>query len=70
VHYSTTPEHKNATQTIVDTGKISRLEPLPQKQEAPKEEKLLLHEVREDMIQNRNKMQEAREKQMMQEIER
>lgn len=70
VHYSTTPEHKNATQTIVDTGKISRLEPLPQKQDAPKQEKLLLHEVREEMIQNRNKMQETREKQMMQEIER
>ena len=70
VHYSNTPNSHAAKTTIVDTSKISRLEPLPQKQEAPKEEKLLLHEVREDMIQNRNKMQETREKQMMQEIER
>jgi hypothetical protein len=70
VHYSTMPEHKNATQIIIDTGKISRLEPLPQKQEVPKEEKLLLQEVREDMIQNRNKILKAREKHIVQEIER
>ena len=75
VHYSNTPNSHAAKTTIVDTSKISRLEPLPQKQENQKEEpkqseKLLLTEVREDMIQKRNQMQEAREKQLQQEIEK
>jgi hypothetical protein len=70
VHYSNTPDNKNAKTSTVDTGKISRLEPLPQKETNKQENKLLLEEVREEMIQNRNKMQDAREKQLMQQIER
>ena len=74
-YYSKTPDNDAAKKTIVDTSKISRLEPLPEKQkgekvEPQKKEKLLLTEVREDMTQKRNQMQEAREKQLMQEIEK
>lgn len=71
IHYSNTPDSQKASTTMVDTGKISRLEPLPQsKQTTKQEDKLLLEKVREDMIKTRDKMQEAREKQMMQQIER
>lgn len=71
IHYSNTPDSQKASTTMVDTGKISRLEPLPEPKKAAKhDDKLVLEKVREDMIKTRDKMQEAREKQMMQQIER
>lgn len=66
VHYSTTPDHKNAKLTSVDTGKISRLEPLPEpKKAAQEEDKLLLLQMREELIHNRNKMQAEKERRVM-----
>ena len=65
VHYSNTPDHQSATQTIIDTKKIARLEPIPEKQPDTPKDKLLITEVKEKMIQTRNKMQEAKEKQIM-----
>lgn len=67
IHYSNTPDHQQATATMVDTNKINRLEPLPVK-EQPKQDKLLIMEMREELARNRDKMQAAREQQMMNDI--
>ncbi len=69
VHFSATPDHKDAKQTMVDTGKISRLEPIPEpsKQEPTKQEdKLLLLQMREELEHNRNVMQAEKERRIMQ----
>lgn len=67
VHFSATPDHKNATLTTVDTSKISRLEPLPQSNTAQtKQDKLLLLEVRDELKDNVHKMQQEKERRVMQ----
>lgn len=68
VHFSATPDNKNAKLTTVDTSKISRLEPLPaeQKQQEPKQDKLLLLQMREELEHNRNVMQAEKERRIMQ----
>lgn len=66
VHYSKNADDKKAKETVIDTRKISRLEPLPvPKQAEKKEDKLLIMEMREELIRNRDKMQAAKEKQIM-----
>ena len=68
IHYSNSADDKKAKELIVDTSKISRLEPLPPPKEAEKEnDKLLIMEMREELIRNRDKMQKAKEKQIMDE---
>jgi hypothetical protein len=68
IHYSNSADDKKAKELIVDTSKISRLEPLPPPKEAAKEkDKLLILEMREELIRNRDKMQAAKEKQIMDE---
>jgi hypothetical protein len=67
VHFSATPDHKNARLSIVDASKINSLEPLPEPQKAQaQEDKLLLLEVRDELEANRNKMQEEKERRVMQ----
>ena len=67
IHFSATPDNKNAKLSTVDTGKITRLEPLPEPQKVqPKEDKLLLLKMREELEANRNKMQEEKERRVMQ----
>lgn len=67
IHFSSTPDNKNAKLSTIDTSKITRLEPLPEppKKEA-KEDKLLLIKMREELEANRNKMQEEKERRVMQ----
>ena len=67
IHFSATPDSKNAKLSTIDTSKITRLEPLPEppKTEA-KEDKLLLIKMREELEANRNKMQEEKERRVMQ----
>lgn len=66
VHYSNHADSKKAKETIIDTRKISRLEPLPPPKETKKEQdKLLIMEMREELIRNRDKMQQAKEKQIL-----
>lgn len=66
-HYSTNPEHKNAKQTVIDTSKITRLEPLPVPKEDKKpQDKLLVLEVREELERNRDIMQAEKERRVMQ----
>lgn len=67
VHYSARPEHKNAKQTVIDTAKINRLEPLPEPKETKNsQDKLLLLEVREELERNRDIMQAEKERRIMQ----
>jgi hypothetical protein len=67
VHFSATPDHKNARLSIVDASKINSLEPLPEPKKAQaQEDKLLLLEVRDELEANRNKMQEEKERRVMQ----
>lgn len=66
MHYSNNADDKKAKEMVIDTRKISRLEPLPPPKEAAKEkDKLLIMEMREELIRNRDKMQKAKEKQIM-----
>ena len=67
VHFSATPDHKNATLSMIDTRKITRLEPLPEpKKVQAKDDKLLLLKMRDELEANRNKMQEEKERRVMQ----
>lgn len=67
VHYSTSPDHKNAKQTVIDTAKITRLEPLPEPKEDKKsQDKLLILEVREELERNRDIIQAEKERRIMQ----
>ncbi len=66
MHYSSHADDKRAKEMTIDTARISRLEPLPaKKEETKKEAKLMIMEMREGLERNRNKMQQAREKQVM-----
>ncbi len=66
VHYSSHADDKRAKEMTVDTARITRLEPLPPKKDETKEKgKLMIVEVREEMERNRDKMQQARERQVM-----
>jgi hypothetical protein len=68
IHYASHADDKKAKEMVVDTRKISRLEPLPPPKETKKEQdKLLIMEMREELIRNRDKMQKAKEKQIMDE---
>jgi hypothetical protein len=68
VHYSSSADDKKAKEMVVDTRKISRLEPLPPPKKSEKEEdKLLIMEMREELVRNRRKMNDAKEKQTMDE---
>lgn len=68
MHYSSHADDKRAKEMTVDTARITRLEPLPPKKDAAKEQgKLMIMEMREELERNRDKMQQAREKQVMNE---
>ena len=66
VHYSSSVDDKKAKEMVVDTRKISPLEPLPSPKKSEKEEgKLLIMEMREELVRNRDKMHKAKEQQVM-----
>ena len=70
-HYSSTKDDKHAQQVEVDTGKITRIKPPPP---APPKVKptdipnpLDIKAIRQDMIIKQRQMQEARERQVLDE---
>mgnify|MGYP000272943776 CR=1 FL=1 len=66
VHYSKNADDKQAKETIIDTRKISRLEPLPVAKKAEKEKnQSFVMDIRDENERTRKIMQAAKDKQMM-----
>lgn len=66
VHYSSHADDKHATETIVDTRKISRLEPLPPSRNTEKKkDQSFVMDIRDENERTRKIIQAAKDKKVM-----
>ena len=65
VHYSGHADDKHAKKTVVDTSKITRLEPLPEKQVDKKKDQSFVMDIRDENERTRKIIQAAKDKQVM-----
>ena len=65
VHYSSHADDKHAKEMVVDTRKITRLEPLPEKQIDKKKDQSFVMDLHDENERTRKIIQAAKEKQIM-----
>lgn len=64
IHYSTHADDKHAKEMVVDTSKITRLEPLPKPIDKKKDQSFVM-DIREETERTRKVIQAAKDKQTM-----